>query len=175
MRKPVSAVLWTAAVLFLIAVMVFVNLPKKVAAGGDSGKEGDIPDFSITCLDGTEFKLSEQRGKAVVINLWATWCIPCIDELPDFDRLSREYPDTVSVIAIHTAPVTDDVAEWVSGHGYDMLFAVDEEGRLSDILNPSSVLPQTIVMDGDGNVVYNSTGSLEYEELSNIVSGAVKP
>ena len=55
-----------------------------------------------------------------------------------------------------------------------VLFAVDEEGRLSDILNPSSVLPQTIVMDGDGNVVYNSTGSLEYEELSNIVSGAVK-
>ena len=174
MKNKVSVALWSVAIVFLIAVMIFVNFFNAKPSKEGSPTDGQLQDFSIKCLDGTEFSLSGQRGKVVVINLWATWCIPCIDELPNFDRINSEYPDKVSVIAIHTTPVTTDVAGWLSDYDYGMRFAVDGEGDLSEILNPSSVLPQTIVIDGEGNVVYNKTGSLSYEELSDIIVGAIE-
>ena len=174
MKNKVSVVLWSLAIVFLIAVMIFVNFFNTKPAKDGGSTDDQLQDFSITCMDGTEFSLDGQRGKVVVINLWATWCIPCIDELPNFDRINSEYKDQVSVIAIHTTPVTTDVAGWLSDYDYGMQFAVDEEGMLSQILNPSSVLPQTIIIDGEGNVVYNKTGSLTYEELSDIIIGAIE-
>ena len=174
MKKTVQYILWTAAVLFLIGVFVFVNFSKNepVSSSNDAGEKLD--DFSILCLDGTEFTLSEQKGKVVVINLWATWCIPCINELPNFDRMQSEYPDEVIVIAIHSSPVTTDVNEWLSDYSYEIKFASDEEGVISKTLASSDVLPQTLIIDQEGNVVYKKTGSLTYEELSNAVSAAMK-
>ena len=173
MKKSVRYILWTAALIFLIGVLVFVNFSKNdpVSSANDSGEK--LEDFSITCLNGTDFTLSEQRGKVVVINLWATWCIPCINELPNFDRIQNEYPDEVTVIAIHSAPVTTDVNEWLSDYSYEITFASDEEGEISKKLASSDVLPQTLIIDQAGNVVYTRTGSLTYEELSEAVSGAL--
>ncbi len=173
MKKTVKYILWTAAVIFLIGVFVFVNFSKNdpVSLANETGEK--LEDFTISCLDGTDFTLSEQKGKVVVINLWATWCIPCINELPNFDRIQKEYPDEVTVIAIHSAPVTTDVNEWLSDYSYEIKFASDEEGEISKMLASSDVLPQTIIIDQEGNVIYKKTGSLTYEELSDAVSGAL--
>jgi peroxiredoxin len=51
------------------------------------------PDFALTRLNGESFQLSEHRGEVVVINVWATWCAPCRDEIPGFVQLQREYRD----------------------------------------------------------------------------------
>ena len=169
MRKNIRMILWSIAIVFLVAIMVFVNFSgkKKVAAGAAEGEL--LSDFSVTCVDGSEFNLSEQKGKVVVINLWATWCIPCVNELPNFDKISEEFPDEVSVIAIHSTPVTTDVPLWLSDYSYKIPFAVDEDRSISELLNASTVLPQTIVVSKDGIVTYNKSGSLTYEELYDLV------
>lgn len=174
MKKSVKYILWTVAVLFLAAVIIFVNFQKNETVYSGTEKGDKLENFSITCLDGSDFRLSEQRGKVVVINLWATWCIPCINELPNFDRIQKEYPDEVTVIAVHSAPVTTDVKAWLSDYSYGILFAVDEEGDTGRLLDASDVLPQTIVIDSGGNVVYNGTGSLSYDDLFNIISGTIR-
>ena len=173
MKKTVKYILWAAAVLFLITVLVYVNFSKNetISSSNDAGEK--LEDFTIECLDGTDFTLSEQKGKVVVINLWATWCIPCINELPNFDKIQSEYPDEVTVIAIHSAPVTTDVNKWLSDYSYEIKFASDEEGEISKMLASSDVLPQTLIIDQEGNVVYKKTGSLTYEELADAVSGAL--
>ena len=173
MRKSLKTILWICAVIFLLAVIVFVNFfgKKNVVSGASQGER--LNDFSITCVDGNVFKLSDQKGKVVVINLWATWCIPCVNELPNFDRISSEYHDDVSVIAIHSTPVTTDVPAWLSDHSFSIPFATDEDGSVSELLNVSTVLPQTIVIDREGIVIYNSSGSLTYEELHDIVTDAL--
>lgn len=173
MRKNIRIILWSMAVVFLVAVIIFVNFfgKKNITTGAAEGEI--LNDFSITCLDGNDFRLSEQKGKVVVINLWATWCVPCVDELPNFEKISDEFSDEVSVIAIHSTPVTTDVSGWLSDYFFNIPFAVDEDGSVSEILNVSTVLPQTIVIGKDGVVTYNKSGSLTYEELYNIVSGAL--
>ena len=173
MRKNIRIILWSLAIVFLVGIIIFVNFfGKKIITAGAA--EGEIlNDFSITCMDGKDFRLSDQKGKVVVINLWATWCIPCVDELPNFEKISGEFSDEVSVIAIHSTPVTTDVSGWLSDYSYTIPFAVDEDGSVSELLNASTVLPQTIVIGKDGIVTYNKPGSLTYEELYDIVSGAL--
>ena len=173
MRRNIRIILWSIAIVFLVAVVIFVNFfgKKNITTGAAEGEI--LSDFSITCTDGNAFRLSEQKGKVVVINLWATWCIPCVDELPNFEKISEDFTDEVSVIAIHSEPVTTNVSAWLSDYSYTIPFAVDEDGSVSELLNASTVLPQTIVIGKDGVVTYNRSGSLTYEELCDIVSGAL--
>ncbi len=164
MTKKIRRLLWAAALLLLAAVLLCVNLPEAAPSPG-AGVGDALPDFSVQCVDGNSFSLSEQRGKIVVINLWATWCTPCVRELPNFERLSRERGNTVAVLALHTPPVTADVAAYLADYSFTMPFAVDEDGSVAQLLGASAVLPQTIILSPDGVVTYNQAGSLSYEEL----------
>lgn len=170
MSKRIRRLLWTLALLLLAGVLLLVNLPgdRPVAEGVRVGER--LPEFSVRCLDGSSFSLSEQRGKVVVLNLWATWCAPCVQELPGFDRLQRERPEDLAVLAVHSPPVTTDVADWLADYAYELPFAVDEDGSLSARLGASDVLPQTLILDRDGVVIYNQAGALSYEKLLELVN-----
>ena len=172
MKKKRIFLLWLPALLLLLAVGLAVNLPAEppAPAGAEVGQQ--LPDFTVRCVDGQEFRLSEQRGKVVVINLWATWCAPCVKELPQFDRLQREHPSDVSVLALHLPPVTADVAEYLNDFSYEIPFAVDEAGSLGPLLNASAVLPQTLILSPDGIVTYNQAGALTYEALVRLTEEA---
>ena len=125
-----------------------------------------LSDFSITCTDGNVFRLSEQKGKVVVINLWATYCGPCVHELPYFNDLYKEHGDDIAMLAAHSSIVTDDPAEFLKDKGWEIPFTVDtDDDLLWKIVNGSSTLPQTIVLDKDGIVVYNQKGSVTPEML----------
>lgn len=173
MKKPIVFLLWALAFALLIAVLIFVNLPGKALPSGAAVGE-QLPDYRIECVDGSEFQLSEQRGKVVVINLWATWCTPCVKELPNFDRLLREHASEVSVLAVHSPPVTTDVPDYLEGFSYTLPFAVDDSGSVSELLGASTVLPQTIILDPNGVVTYNQSGALSYEALAALVTAAMQ-
>ena len=65
-------------------------------------RQGDAaPDFEYTLGDGTTHKLSDLRGKKVVINFWATWCEPCRVEMPDLQKVSQESGDQVAVLGVN--------------------------------------------------------------------------
>ena len=136
----------------------------EVSTGYDPGME--LEDFTLTCLDGTEFHLADTRGKVVFINLWATYCGPCVHELPYFNDLYKEHGDDIAMLAAHSSIVTDDPAEFLKDKGWEIPFTVDtDDDLLWKIVNGSSTLPQTIVLDKDGIVVYNQKGSVTPEML----------
>lgn len=162
MRKTKIAI-WSAALFLLAAVLLLVNRPAPKPETGAAA--GETPaDFSVVCLNGETFTLSDHRGQTVVLNLWATWCGPCVEELEAFCRLQKERPDGVFVLALHVPPVTEDVAAFVQAHGYALPFAVADDA-LTETLGISDVLPQTLVIGPDGKVTYRHTGALTYEEL----------
>lgn len=134
------------------------------------------PDFSVPLYgeEGGMFTLSENAGRVVVLNFWATWCTPCCAELPHFDELAAAYPDDVRVIAVHSQLVTDDVEKYLAQYDYDIPFGLDETGEVITAFNGSTMLPQTVIIDADGIVVYNSVGSLDYARLDSLVKEAQK-
>ena len=175
---------WGIALAVLCGALVWFNFldpaarssnGSGVSVPGMAGYEvgNELSDFTLTCLDGTEFSLEAYRGKVVVINLWATYCAPCVQELPYFDELYRAHGDDVVVLAVHSSVVTDDPAAFLADKGYEINFAVDtQDNYLWGIVNGSSTLPQTIVLDREGTVIYNQQGSVTPEVLEALYAQA---
>lgn len=137
-----------------------------VPVGSEVGMLG--PDFTASIYGGGEFDLADTRGRVTVINFWATWCGPCVKELPNFQALQEAYPD-VAVIAIHSDLVTDDVEAFLAQYDYTIPFALDESGIIA-AYGGSAMLPQTVILDQNGVIVYNTVGSVTYELLESVVA-----
>ncbi len=187
-KKSRSVIGWAAALVLLAAVMLFVNWPApqpeeptdptveatapEVPDDTPVGKEVGMraPDFTAPLYgaQGGEFVLSEQQGKVVVINFWATWCTPCCAELPYFQQLRENYPQ-VSMIALHSDLVTDDVQAYLDQQDYTLPFALDTTGEIIKSLGGSTMLPMTVVLDPSGKIVYNAVGSVTYEKLESLI------
>ncbi len=125
-----------------------------------------LEDFSITCFDGSEFHLADCRGKITIINLWATYCTPCVQELPFFSALYQEHEGDIAMLAVHAAQTIDDPAAYAADKGWAMPAALDTPDDLVwKIVGGSSTMPQTIVLNRRGEVVYNETRSVTAEML----------
>ena len=133
--------------------------------GADVGNQ--LADFTTELLGGGEFHLADYRGKVVFINLWATYCPPCVEELPFFDQLAAEHPDDLVILAIHHRTGAKKAAGYLEDKGWDHLnFANDSKDKgLFDIVNGSEAMPQTIVLNRKGEVIYNVQSPVSYEQL----------
>ncbi|MCR5137941.1 MAG: 4Fe-4S binding protein [Oscillospiraceae bacterium] len=137
-----------------------------------------LADFTTPTFDGGEFHLAELRGKIVFINLWATYCTPCVQELPEFEKLVEEHEDELVILAVHSSLTADQEPEdYVSEKGWDswkILFALDDEDEdtIFTTVNGSTTLPQTIVLNRRGEVLYNRVGSVTPEMLEALYSQA---
>ncbi|MBQ6364641.1 MAG: 4Fe-4S binding protein [Lachnospiraceae bacterium] len=131
-----------------------------------------LADFSLECLDGSTFRLADTRGKVVFLNLWATYCGPCVKELPHFDEFDKTHDDVV-VLAVHSQFVTDDVPQFLEGRDLGLTFAIDTPDNLVwNITGGNSTLPQTIVLNRRGEVIYNQRGSVTPELLESLYQQA---
>lgn len=165
MKPRLKAWAWGLALALLAALLLAVNLTPS-GPGKQGSAEGELlPDFSADCLDGTVFSAGDSRGKFLVINLWATWCAPCVRELPDFVRLGEDFPEEVRVLLLHADPVTEDVTAWLEAQGIALPCALDPGGSLCDALGGGQVLPRTLVISPEGEVLYNRPGSMDYGKL----------
>jgi len=171
-RKKPRVALRVIATVALIAALVGFNWPAKhveapVVSDAPLGHEAgeQLPDIQAELIGGGRFTLSEHRGQVVLINLWATYCAPCVKELPEFDAFRQAHPE-VEVLAVHSSLVTDDVAAYLSDKGWSIHFAVDgPDDAIFNAVGGSPLLPQTIVVNPRGEVVYNKAGSVSLELL----------
>ena len=137
---------------------------------------GEAPDFEIQTIDGETFTLSKQRGKAVLINIWATWCGPCVSEMPDLDRLAQDYADQLVVIGVNCGETEKEIIDFVDQNGYGFLFAADPEYEVSGLLYPTDMIPYTIVVDPYGviSVLHHGGGMNMYEVYEGYVQQALE-
>lgn len=166
--KYFNRLLWIIAVIILCLSLVYFNTQKinnNISLGYEVGQK--LENFTIKCLDGSEFNLSDNLGKIIIINLWATYCTPCIKELPYFDALYRDHKENIIILAVHSSLITDDPAEFLAKKEFAIKFAVDSENDLIwQIVGGSSTLPQTIIINRRGEIIYNKVGSVTPEILS---------
>ena len=112
---------------WLILLAVLLCLPMTALAEALPIEGGEAPDFELMLIDGETFRLSEQRGKVVLINIWATWCGPCVAEMPEIDQLASDYADELVVIGVNCGETEETVAEFVETNGFTYLFAADPD------------------------------------------------
>ena len=130
------------------------------------GQQVQAPQFELRDLDGRTVRLSDYRGKVVMINFWATWCPPCRAEMPDLVRLEREYRKRgLQVIGITYPPEKEDRVRRFARSlkvNYPIILGTSQlKARFSSDEN----LPLTIVIDRNGNVSDIIVGILLHEEF----------
>lgn len=121
-------------------------------AGCDRGSHpGNIgrPAPQFVLADGTRtVDLSKFRGKVVVLNLWATWCAPCIEELPSLLALQRQMPD-LAIVAVSWDQDADAYQRFLTNHHVDLL-TVRDENHVVDGLYGTVQIPETYIIDRQG-------------------------
>ena len=133
-----------------------------------------MADFTAELIDGSSFRLSEQRGKVVIINMWATYCGPCVQELPIFQDFLAAHNEDAAMLIIHASDPLEDVPEFLKKKEITLPCAIDSmDDYLYGLAGASpSILPHTVILNRKGEIVYNQTGSMTKELLYDLFEKA---
>lgn len=131
------------------------------------------PDFSARTLDGQPISLSEYQGEVILLNIWATWCPPCREEMPSMQRLHEELgPEGLKIVAVSidaepgvlgpAAQVGGNVEEFVEDMGLTFDIWRDPAGRIQQTYRTTAV-PETFVIDRSGYIVRKDIGGVMWD------------
>ena len=151
----------------LVPVLLFLALAAGCAPApeGPTPEEatlvhvGDVaPPFEVTTLDGTDFSLQAERGKVVVLSFFATWCPPCLEELPHLQKevWERFRDSNFSLVAIGREHDVEELEPFVQEKGFTLPVAPDKDRSIFSAY-AEAFIPRTLVVGPDGKVIYESS------------------
>jgi len=148
----------TLALLLLSANLHAASLLSAVAG------RPEAPDFSLTDLNGQSHRLSDYRGKVVVVNFWATWCPPCREEMPSLDRAAQRLArDGILVLGVASGESLEKVAAFQGRFPVGFPLLPDASGKVMRGW-PGVGLPNTFVVDRRGRIAYAAGGRREWDD-----------
>jgi thiol-disulfide isomerase/thioredoxin len=132
------------------------------------------PDFSLESVDGKSMKLSDLRGKAVLLNFWATWCSPCKIEMPWFVELQNQYgADGLQIVGVAMDDASkEDIAKFAKDMGVNYPILIGKEA-VGDAYGGVPALPETFFIGRDGKVVDKIIGLKGKSEIEDSIKKAL--
>jgi peroxiredoxin len=173
----IKKIIGAAALLILIAVAIVSTInndkdkPSSNKAEAAGGLEIGVkaPDFELVTLEGKKVKLSDYRGKKVLLNFWATWCPPCKKEMPDMEKLHEKAGDELVILAVNNDP-ENNVKGFAKEMGVTFPILLDNTDAKKSITDKYRVqsIPTTFFVDKDGIIQNKFLGAmtLEFMELN---------
>ena len=147
-------------------IVVGVALLRQQQAQPTSGR---APDFTITTFDGQEFRLSEQRGKIVVINFWASWCTPCAYEHPELLAAAQRWePKGVAFYGVVYGDTEEAARSFLKRRGSAYPNLLDLDQRVAIDYGVAGV-PETYVIDGQGRIARKFVGPVSAAALAEVL------
>lgn len=159
-KKVIATVLLFALVTVVIVQAMEPEKPKDNLPGIAIGEKA--PDFELETLTGDTVKLSDYRGKKVMLNFWATWCPPCKEEMPDMEQLYQENGEEVVILAVNIDPQLN-VQKFVSEMGITFPVLLDEKDEVNTKYQVLTI-PTTYFIDKQG-IIRNKYLSAMTKEL----------
>jgi thiol-disulfide isomerase/thioredoxin len=137
-------------------------------------KSTPAPDFTLETLDGTNMRLSDFRGKAVLLNFWATWCAPCKIEMPWFVDLQKQYgPRGLQIVGVAMDDSSkEDIAKFAKDMGVNYPVLIGKEA-VGDEYGGVPALPESFFIGRDGKIVDRIIGLKGKEEIEDSIKKAL--
>lgn len=124
-----------------------------------------MPDIELTLLGGETVSFSDYQGKKVLLNFWATWCGPCVGEMPAFQRLTEEYSEELVILAVNCGEDEKTVQKFVQDNGYAFPVILDEQGEIQSLFGGITSIPLTVVIDEEGYLLVSHMGAADAETM----------
>ncbi|MDX9722380.1 MAG: TlpA disulfide reductase family protein [Myxococcota bacterium] len=134
-----------------VLALAFVSIP----APSGAQDRAAAPAFTLPKLKGGKAKLSDYKDKVVVLSFWATWCAPCLQELPLLDALAKKYEDqglVVLAIDVDASDTAGSVRSTVKRLGLEMPVLLDVDSAVLASYNPQGSCPFTVFIDREGRL-----------------------
>lgn len=162
-KKVIAAVALIA--LFTVAMVHAMDKDEKQPSEQKQGLEvGNIaPDFELKLLTGEATKLSDYRGKKVMLNFWATWCPPCKAEMPEMQQFYEATKDEVATLGVNMDPHAD-VAGFVKNMGITFPILLDEKNEVNKDYQIISI-PTTFFIDENGVITHKFIGAMTLDDM----------
>jgi peroxiredoxin len=174
------------AIILVVAMVVTIMLvfglqmsrrSRQSSATATAGAGKQAPDFTLKSLDGKSIRLSDFRGKAVLLNFWATWCQPCKIEMPWFADLQNKYGSQglqVLGVAFDDDASTDELAKFSKDLGVNYPVLIGQEA-VENAYGGVPVLPITLYIDRDGKIIDKVFGLKGKGEIEENIKKALGP
>jgi len=129
-------------------------------------QEAKARDFEVTLMNGETFSLSDHQGEVVVLNIWATWCAPCLEEMPDFVDLYETYREQGLMVLGVSIDKRGEAAVQPFVDKLNVTYPiVIDRGTIMDKYGPTMGIPTTYIIGREGNLQYFAVGALTKKEL----------
>ena len=182
--RIISAVLMIAVLVGSVSYYWYES-SNKIKYGTEIGDMCYGAELPIVTPDGVSDKTINpaSTGKITIINFWGTWCTPCVNELPYFERIASEYKDEITVVAVHSSASKETAADYIKEHYPDsnLVFANDIpdendtfNGKYYLNLGGSGAYPYTVIIDENGIIQEIFVKALHYEDLKQAVESISK-
>jgi peroxiredoxin len=147
--------------LWLLTLAAFGAPPQQTLTAVE--KLPPAPDFELRDMDDNSYRLSAQRGKVVIINFWATWCPPCLKEMPSMQRAWEQLRDEgVEMWAINVGESDEEIFLFTARYPVDFPLLLDSDSSITDQW-PVIGLPSTFIVDREGRIAYRAIGGREWD------------
>lgn len=150
--------------LILFKMMLFSMLVIRPAFSQEVGK--NAPPFVATTLEGEKIDLNDYKGKPVILDFWASWCAPCLKEMPFLMELQEKYDKTkLSIIAVNLDNDKKNAHKFLAKLNKPVPFPVvfDDDKTLAKLYQPAA-MPTTVFIDAEGKVQYRHKGFKESDK-----------
>ena len=152
----------TLQIFFILVLFALLTLTAQ--AGELKPYKGKpLPDFSLMDLKGEKHSLSDYKGKVVLLNFWATWCPPCVKEMPSMQRLQDKYQSKdFEILAVNMGEDSTTIEIFLQKMTLNFPILLDSDGA---ILKQWKIFafPTTFLVDREGNIAYALFGGLEWD------------
>ena len=165
MHKKITRIV---SILLIIGAFTYfaMNLSKGVTSTGLGEK---ALDFQLEDLDGKMRSLTDFQGEVVVINFFATWCGPCVDEAPELEAFEQQYGDDVTLLIIDLGETRERVRKFIEKHNTTSIYLFDYQMDIKDQYGVTGQ-PETFVIDKEGVIREHYKGPLTKDELYGLVN-----
>ncbi len=161
----------------LAGVLLILAVALTTCAAPDSGgpvgvnQGNQARDFALESLAGAEVSLADHAGKVVLVNFWATWCPPCMAEIPELQEAYETYQDEeLVVLGINVEEPREIVEPFVQSMGMTYPVLLDENGQVMEMYRALG-LPMSLIVDRQGVIQVRHVGYLSAEQLERYLEG----